>query len=156
MDKRENTALEEKAAMPFVSICECAAEGQPSIFDQEPQPDPPFDATLVRADGSTLPNCDLAHVILRVKRLHPSLSEERFEEAERQYREYWAEIKADPTRKMQPTTSLVDDVWHTHIYLDTRQYGVDCKSYFGYFLHHAAICDAGGCSHGISGVVTHQ
>lgn len=99
------------------------------------------------AIANPLPACDLAHVILRVKRLHPSLTDEQLAEAERLYREYWASIREDPHRKMQPQSPLVDDVWHTHIYLSTRQYAADCEEYFGYFLHHAAICDAGGCSH---------
>ncbi len=99
---------------------------------------------------SILPAFDIAHVILRARRLHPSLTDEEFAEAEQLYREYWAAIKADPHLKMQPVSTLVDDIWHTHIYLSTRQYRADCEAYFGYYLNHEAICDIGGCSHDIS------
>jgi len=99
------------------------------------------------AAASVLPTCDLTHAMLRVKRMHPSLTDEQLGEAERLYREYWASVKESPRRKMQPQSPLVDDIWHTHIYLSTRQYREDCEAYFGYFLHHEAICDGGGCSH---------
>ena len=107
------------------------------------------EVTLPVSQGTDapLPKFDLAHAMLRVKRLHPTLTDEQLAVAEQQYREYMLSVKNDPRRKMQPQSTLVDDIWHTHIYLCTRQYAADCEEYFGYFLHHAAICDGGGCSH---------
>lgn len=33
-------------------------------------------------------------------------------------------------------TSEIDEVWHTHILVDTYQYMQDCQTLYGYILHH--------------------
>lgn len=40
-----------------------------------------------------------------------------------------------PDKELVPTQEI-DEVWHTHILLNTAQYFQDCQHLFGHFLHH--------------------
>lgn len=53
---------------------------------------------------------------------------------EREYKRFLTLIKENPGIEIVPT-KLMDKFWHQHI-LDTIAYEKDCKSVFGFFLHH--------------------
>jgi hypothetical protein len=116
--------------------------------------------TLPRQEQSqstvvAIPDWNMDHVMTRVRSTMPNMTDNEANVALDTYREYMREIKVNPKRKMQPPSRLVDTIWHTHIFLCTRTYMADCERYFGGYLHHAAICDAGGCDHGGEFTPTH-
>ena len=59
---------------------------------------------------------------------------ERIEEAEKNYKRYLSVTKALNGYQLVPNGD-VDRFWHEHI-LDTRRYAEDCSKLFGGFLHH--------------------
>jgi hypothetical protein len=59
---------------------------------------------------------------------------ERIEEAEKNYKRYLSVTKALNGYQLVPNGD-VDRFWHEHI-LDTRRYAEDCSQLFGGFLHH--------------------
>lgn len=118
--------------------------------------DPVKEAEFVRREATLpLPNWDMEHVLMRVRSTITNITDIEAMAALETYREYMREIKVNPHRKMQPPSKLVDTIWHTHIFLCTRSYMADCQSYFGAYLHHAAICDGGGCDHAFAATHVH-
>ena len=51
------------------------------------------------------------------------------------YRMFLYLIFLFPTISLSPTKEI-DEVWHTHILVDTQRYMEDCLNLYGYILHH--------------------
>jgi hypothetical protein len=83
-----------------------------------------------------LPTFDLSEVMKQVRAdpIHSDWPEERFVQAELEYRQFLSLCRSNPGQKVMPTR-LGDAVWHQHI-LNTKLYVDDCRSYLGYYLHH--------------------
>lgn len=81
-----------------------------------------------------LPDFNLVDVTRRLTKVHPTWPLDRVFEAVRSYLEFMKDVKLNPDENNPPVDA--DEVWHIHIYLDTKKYARDCQRYFGHFLHH--------------------
>ncbi len=133
---------------PAVAKATCGSNGPPSLTKamcdfmspppSEPYPqEPPNCMTgpmVARMVSNELPTFDLTDIRARVAKDNPTLSAEVLVSGETQYREFLRNAKVNPAAKNQPSL-LVDEFWHAHI-LYTQQYMENCRTYFGYYLHH--------------------
>ncbi|BAZ04944.1 glycine-rich domain-containing protein [Calothrix sp. NIES-3974] len=62
-------------------------------------------------------------------------SEERAKQAISRYKLFLFLRFIYPQVSLAPTVEI-DEVWHTHILVDTYQYMQDCQNLYGYILHH--------------------
>lgn len=85
-------------------------------------------------DPIVLPKFDLSKVVKRVAKEHPDWDSERLAKAELGYRRFMTMAKEYPRSAISPTSDI-DEMWHAHI-LHTKDYGRDCMSYLGHFMHH--------------------
>lgn len=75
-------------------------------------------------------------------------SHDEAENAEKWYRRFLHLVEKYPTVRLVPNR-VIDEMWHAHI-LDTRKYAEDCKTTFGYFVHHHPSYDDGKDMEGVT------
>lgn len=88
------------------------------------------------ADFNSIRELDLSQIKLKLMHI-PSgegWSAAKADAVEHEYRRFLCLMKAFPHESTVPLED-VDTFWHYHI-LDTVKYARDCRSAFGYFLHH--------------------
>jgi hypothetical protein len=93
---------------------------------------------------------DLSLIIKRLqKKLEWDVSRTNLAACE--YRQFLQQLLDTPDSLHYPLSVDMDEVWHMHI-LFTKKYDDDCRTIFGYFLHHTPsvevegmCCDDGDC-----------
>lgn len=71
----------------------------------------------------------------KLMRLHPNLTQERYELVAAGLRQYFMVQVESGGRHIAMPSKVADDLWHEFI-LHTRQYHEFCRKAFGHYLHH--------------------